>query len=409
MNENTKKYTQALSSLFVILAAIASLTIGGLKLVNMILTLISSGGILSAVFAVLNLALYVLLGIGLLFVYKNAKKEQISSTGAMLIRVPVMILGIASFAVYTLAILAILIVGFIFMAASFSYDALTGFGILLVVLLILAFSVMCAIAVLRLSTAINSSFKGFVNGDDKLIKTKGVTFSAIFLLVLNILGVVGSIIQLVALDMIMSAVNGLFSPRGQFDGIMKEVLSMLGISDFYIIQGIIGIVVCLLICTLYICCMQFFKSFREEENAADFSTRFSSLAKITHEEEKAEQEDFDDDNHDTVMLKQSEVKGQILSLSGQDRGYAYPICEGEVITIGKDAKMCSIVVPVRFQKISRKHCAVRYFMGNYEVIDFSTNGTFLNNTQKLEKGVYVSVPKGTTINLGKENVSFKLG
>lgn len=409
MNETTKKYTTALNNPIVLLASIASLAVGGLTLVNTVLSIISSGGIIAAVFNIINLALYILLGIGLLLVYKNAKENQMSSTGAMLVRVPIMIQGIASFVGYVLISLAILIVGFILVAAFFSADAATGFGVLLLVLLVLGIFVMISIAVLRLTTTINSSFKGFVNGDENLIKTKGVTFSVVFLLIFRVLGVISSIIQLVALDMLLSTVNRFSHSMSQMQWAVDKVLSALGMSEFYIVQGIINIIVLLLICTLYICCMMFFKSIRKEDKDIGHASYFESLGEVTSAEEKADKKNFEDDNNDTVLLQQEEVKGQIVSLSGADKGYVYPIGDGEVITIGKDAKVCSIVVPVSYQKISRKHCEVRYSMGQYEVIDFSTNGTYINNTQKLEKGVYVSVPKGTIINLGKENISFKLG
>lgn len=407
MNETTKKYVKALSNPLVLVASIAAMSVGVLTLVNVIISIVASGSIISAIISFLNLALYILLGIGLLLVYKNARSSQMSSAGAMLVRVPVMIQGIASFVVYALISLLVLILGFIMVAAGFSADAGVGFGILLAVLLGLGILVMYTIAILRLTLRINGSFKGFVKGDENLVKTKGVTFSVVFLLVFRVIGIIGSIIQLVAFDTFISAVKGVGSMNRQMQAAIGEVMNMLGVSDLFIVQGIISIFVALLIATLYVCCMMFFKSIQKEDLDIGHASQFASLEEITNkEEEKAISEE--DDNNDTVLL-QREVKGQITSLSGEDRGYTYPIGDGEVITIGKDAKVCSIVVPVSYQKISRKHCEVRYSMGQYEVIDFSTNGTYINNTHRLEKGVYVSVPTGTIINLGKENISYKLG
>ena len=42
------------------------------------------------------------------------------------------------------------------------------------------------------------------------------------------------------------------------------------------------------------------------------------------------------------------------------------------------------------------------------VIDYSMNGTYINSVKQLSKNIYVKVPKGTIINLAKENIDYKL-
>ena len=103
-------------------------------------------------------------------------------------------------------------------------------------------------------------------------------------------------------------------------------------------------------------------------------------------------------------------EGKITSLSGMDKGATYTIKDGEEIIIGKDPNTANIIIDKKYEKISRRHCGIKYDAENdiYMVIDYSMNGTYINSVKQLSKNIYVKVPKGTIINLAKENIDYKL-
>lgn len=60
--------------------------------------------------------------------------------------------------------------------------------------------------------------------------------------------------------------------------------------------------------------------------------------------------------------------------------------------------------------VSRTHCTVRFNFSNgmYEVRDLSTNGVYLLNGVRLQKGVYTPLQRGTIFCLGSVNQQFRL-
>lgn len=60
--------------------------------------------------------------------------------------------------------------------------------------------------------------------------------------------------------------------------------------------------------------------------------------------------------------------------------------------------------------VSRTHCTVRFNFSNgmYEVRDLSTNGVYLLNGVRLQKGVYTPLQRGTVFCLGSVNQQFRL-
>lgn len=101
------------------------------------------------------------------------------------------------------------------------------------------------------------------------------------------------------------------------------------------------------------------------------------------------------------------VGGTIECVAGTNRGYVYNINEGEELTIGKDPKTANIVISAEFKDVSRKHCVIKYYQGQYILTDYSSNGTKVNG-KKLEPGVPEKVSRGSQIALGKGDNLFKV-
>lgn len=96
--------------------------------------------------------------------------------------------------------------------------------------------------------------------------------------------------------------------------------------------------------------------------------------------------------------------GYIFGLSGAFKGEEYPLYDvpGEKCVIGRK-EGCNI--QIMDGKISRVHCMIRMIStGEYEVTDYSSNGTFYNN-QRLKRKEPYRLPKGAILVLGDtENV-----
>ena len=103
--------------------------------------------------------------------------------------------------------------------------------------------------------------------------------------------------------------------------------------------------------------------------------------------------------------------GTLIFYGGSCAGYRIPVQSGEEIIIGKDPAVCQVVIGREYGKVSRKHCGVRYdaSQGIYIVTDYSSNGTFVVNGQRLASQQPSYLQAGTTLNLAKTDNTFQLG
>ena len=215
---------------------------------------------------------------------------------------------------------------------------------------------------------------------------------------------------------------------------MGEILgSIFGISGSSIITGIINIIISGVSIALYIIIFmmlgqaKYIDTVQNRENENDFEEDDDGPGKAFPDGPGTA---FDDVQGTDVLedppvinveqeipaspieISDTNKKGTIIALSGKEAGYSYPLNDGEELIIGKDAKVAHIIVGSQYDLVSRKHCGVKYDAAadKYQVIDYSTNGTYINSITRgrLTKGIYVTVPKGTVINLGKETLDFKL-
>ena len=78
------------------------------------------------------------------------------------------------------------------------------------------------------------------------------------------------------------------------------------------------------------------------------------------------------------------------------------------ITIGRDGVACDIVI--NLPPISRKHCTILYHSDTnmYELTDYSHNGTFFSETERLTKEKPYYLKPGTSISFGNEDTIYRL-
>lgn len=98
----------------------------------------------------------------------------------------------------------------------------------------------------------------------------------------------------------------------------------------------------------------------------------------------------------------------LTCLSGEYAGAVFPMDKSMRISMGRDPSVCHLIITG--PKISRKHCLVEYSQNDdmYLVTDFSSNGTFTKDGQKLMSGSASMLPHGTIILIGNEDTVFKL-
>lgn len=100
---------------------------------------------------------------------------------------------------------------------------------------------------------------------------------------------------------------------------------------------------------------------------------------------------------------------QIIGLVGPYAGQAFSVGGG--LILGTDPTICQVVLPAGRSGVSRNHCKVTFDMGSqmFIVHDLgSTNGTFLENGQRVPQGVPFAVHPGTKIFLANQGTLFEL-
>ena len=79
------------------------------------------------------------------------------------------------------------------------------------------------------------------------------------------------------------------------------------------------------------------------------------------------------------------------------------------VFIGRDSASCSIALP--FDLISRKHCSIRYDRLNEKFIitDYSSNGVFLSNGMRLDRGIGHFLNKSDVVMLASPEIIVEVG
>lgn len=111
---------------------------------------------------------------------------------------------------------------------------------------------------------------------------------------------------------------------------------------------------------------------------------------------------------DDIPTQGKRATGLVRCIRGAYTGAEMELKSEEPLVIGRSSTYSQLIISD--PDISRKHCTVKYSAndGYYYVVDHSTFGVLLNESQKLEKEVMTKCPVGTTLTLGNGNNVFIL-
>lgn len=108
------------------------------------------------------------------------------------------------------------------------------------------------------------------------------------------------------------------------------------------------------------------------------------------------------------LAMSAELSGAMICIRGASVGSMIPLPSDKRIIIGRDSSVCNHVVPGL--KVSRKHLEITYIgsLKKYLVIDYSSNGTFIGNNERLKKNQEYYLQPMTELKLGNGENIYKL-
>ncbi len=108
-----------------------------------------------------------------------------------------------------------------------------------------------------------------------------------------------------------------------------------------------------------------------------------------------------------ISSARSQPHGVLIGVRGAYAGARFDLNGVPSLMIGRDPSVCQIIFPKESTGISRRHCMVRFSLGEncYYLTDWSRNGTYLPGGVRLPSGRPHRVARGTTIcfDVGGEN------
>ena len=118
---------------------------------------------------------------------------------------------------------------------------------------------------------------------------------------------------------------------------------------------------------------------------------------------------FTGDSTSPYYFESPQPEGRITVVSGEHQGKTFTFRAGEEMILGRDPALSSIVF--QYPKVSRRHCGIRFdaASGNYQVTDYSSNGTRLSNGAMVSAGSYTAIAPGTVIYLGNQHEAIQVG
>lgn len=104
----------------------------------------------------------------------------------------------------------------------------------------------------------------------------------------------------------------------------------------------------------------------------------------------------------------SELTGAMVCIRGQAIGSLLSLPGDRKMTIGRDPNVCNYVISD--SKVSRKHLDITYVgtLNKYLVVDYSSNGTFLQDGTRLQNNMEYYLSPGAELQLGTGNNIYKL-
>jgi Predicted integral membrane protein len=101
-----------------------------------------------------------------------------------------------------------------------------------------------------------------------------------------------------------------------------------------------------------------------------------------------------------------QARALLVGVQGEYAGARFPIEPGEKLVVGRDSSRCNVILASK--QVSRLHMTVEYVDGKFQVVDYSTYGTFELEQGRLPKEVQVSVMEGARLRLGNSDEVFRL-
>lgn len=382
--EKNNKFSAVFGQAWCLVASITAFIVSLSTIISCFIGIFTNSGffgVISIINNVLNILWTVpviLIGVGCMILYIKGRNGLFSDVAINMVKISVIIKGIVTFMVVAGCDI-VLLVGLLI---SFSADP----PILLVILEILIFGIIAyySVIIFMYTFRINNilgDIRDWKKGEGFTGKNTAVYLSVMQMsaCILKFVFIIFVIICSAFMKNVMDIGGGLlpFDVKGIFpvsvSGIVLQIFNLISVVG-YILLFVMSIV---------------------------FSSKIKKYKTGTVYIEQSIE-------HTEIEFGNSE--GRIISLSGHDRGVCYPIKYGEEIIIGKNPYIANIIINKKFETVSRRHCGIKYDAVNdmYQVIDYSMNGTYINSVRQLCKGVYVNVPRGTIINLAKENLDYKL-
>ena len=111
-----------------------------------------------------------------------------------------------------------------------------------------------------------------------------------------------------------------------------------------------------------------------------------------------------------VNMQRVGAQPSLSGVAGMYAGQSLPLAANEDMVIGRDASLSNIIIDQNSDKVSRRHCIVRFdtARNTYMVTDSSTNGTFIDGGNRLVANVPTPVQRGSVISLGSRENQFRL-
>lgn len=102
------------------------------------------------------------------------------------------------------------------------------------------------------------------------------------------------------------------------------------------------------------------------------------------------------------------MNGAVRVLSGKYQDAILKLQPKEELVVGRDVKECHLVLEAPW--VSRKHCVISYDyeQQSYEVTDYSENGTFINDRERLVNQKVYQLSSGTIVTIGEEGIALQL-
>lgn len=357
----------------------------------------------------------VMISIGLILSYVSGRKNEVSPGGIMCMKIGVLIISICSFIGGLLFCIGTFIALFAFQSFLEELDkySYTNGGEAMIIQIILFFILMIALVftIVSLMYGIKLfSLLGRMRWYENKKEDLKTGFLKVITIILAVVNGIGLFVHIVLSTVSRTAMNYLYYFLDEAVG-LDGYLPRISMSNS-LLSNLSGL-----------CTVTFLILLAVMLGKVQYVFRMSGREVMDNQSlmEKNVNTDFDVNEAETFMVagnsqtdrlhRNAGESGKITSMSGRDAGCCYEIKDGEEKVIGLSPSVSHIVVDSSCYAVSRKHCAVKYIADTdeYFVIDYSTNGTFLNGGAKLNKNLYVAVPSGTVIKLGNDEVAYRLG